>query len=336
MVKGSEKKKLTWLLILQGWTMLWVIIGHAPLAQPTSASVLDQHSHVIANALFSFAYSFHMPLFIMISGYLFNMTRIEKNWPYKSMIKEKWLRLGIPYIVFVSLALCLKILMPGAVDRQVSLDGLGIIMNFVDPFNGALQEMWFIAVIFWYFILYPLYSLILKSRLTIGITALVALILFFIPMSSMPHLFAIDRAVHFFIYFFIGLCISKMKLEKLLGNWWIILTCSMLFVVGYIFNIKLLTPVCGSLAFWGLAVKVDSTFTNGLFSSFRNYTYQIFLIGIFVQMAVKVLASKFSFDGSYPVWWIVCVFSGIFIPVWIAKLAKKYNNIVLLRILGLG
>ena len=24
-------KKINWLLILQGWTMLWVVIGHAPL-----------------------------------------------------------------------------------------------------------------------------------------------------------------------------------------------------------------------------------------------------------------------------------------------------------------
>ena len=36
-------------------------------------------------------------------------------------------------------------------------------MNYLEPFNGALQEMWFVAVIFIYFLLYPLYRYLLKT-----------------------------------------------------------------------------------------------------------------------------------------------------------------------------
>lgn len=329
------KKKLTWLLLLQGWTMLWVIIGHAPLSAPISGNMIDETSHGIANALFSFAYSFHMPLFIMISGYLFNMTRIEKKWQYGKMLKEKWLRLGIPYLVFITLALLLKIFMPGEVDRQVSLSFSGIVMNYLDPFNGALQEMWFISVIFIYFILYPLYPFVLRSKTSIGITFMFSLFLFFIPTSSMPHIFAIDRVIHFFIYFYTGLVISRLRLEKYLSNNYVIIGCLLIFIISYVVNIPLLTPLSGSFSFWGLAIKVDRIFTSNMFSSFRNYTYQIFLIGIFVQIAVKVLASKFQFAGSYPIWWITCVFAGIFIPVGIAILAQRTDNKIIKRILGL-
>ena len=68
----AGKKKINWLLILQGWAMLWVVIGHACLGEAG-------HGPEWENALFHFAYSFHMPLFIMVSGYLFHYTRISDS-----------------------------------------------------------------------------------------------------------------------------------------------------------------------------------------------------------------------------------------------------------------
>lgn len=49
----------------------------------------------------------------MISGYLFYRTRIARRWNYEEMIKEKWLRLGIPYITFITVAIIVKICLPG-------------------------------------------------------------------------------------------------------------------------------------------------------------------------------------------------------------------------------
>lgn len=54
---GKMKKKINWLLILQGWAMLWVVIGHSPI------SLDNMPSYV--RILYDFAYSFHMPLFIL-------------------------------------------------------------------------------------------------------------------------------------------------------------------------------------------------------------------------------------------------------------------------------
>ena len=59
------------------------------------------------------AYSFHMPLFIMISGYLFYLTRIKKPMAYKKMIQDKLYRLGIPYVFFTTFAYILKYLTSG-------------------------------------------------------------------------------------------------------------------------------------------------------------------------------------------------------------------------------
>lgn len=330
-------KKLTWLLILQGWTMLWVVIGHAPLTPVTiqGSNELDITIHNIAKFLFSIAYSFHMPLFIMISGYLFYRTRITKGWKYLEMVKEKWIRLGIPYIVFITLAILLKICMPGSVDRSVDTNAIGIIMNYLAPFNGALQEMWFVAVIMIYFLLYPIYPLLLKSKNSILITIALSIAMFFIPVGTMTDFFAINRAVHFFLFFFIGITISRLKLEQTISSWYAIGISSAIYCISYILKLDPLTSLCGSLAFWGLAIIVDGHLSNNIFHSFRNYTYQIFLIGIFAQIAIKIVYGKVQNEGYYLIFWIACILAGIYVPVIIAKIAERTNNSFLKKLLGL-
>lgn len=71
MKENSNKQKINWLLILQGWAMLWVVIGHSFLGKAGQGPGWE-------NALFHIAYSFHMPLFMLISGYLFHYTRLSK------------------------------------------------------------------------------------------------------------------------------------------------------------------------------------------------------------------------------------------------------------------
>lgn len=73
--------------------MLTVVVGH----------VYDQSNWVYGiyeKYLQDFIYIFHMPLFMFISGYLFNLTKISNNTSYKTVIKEKVVRLLIPYFAF--------------------------------------------------------------------------------------------------------------------------------------------------------------------------------------------------------------------------------------------
>lgn len=270
----SKSKKLTWLLILQAWTMLWVIIGHAPLDKPSSEGV-DMIMHTIAHALFSFAYSFHMPLFIMISGYLFYRTRIVKGWKYPDMIKEKWLRLGIPYLFFISIGIIVKLCFSSGVNRSLDTSPMGFVMNYIDPFNGALQEMWFVAVIFLYFILYPIYSFLLKNVLTTIITIGIGFLLFFIPLNSIPSVFAINRAIHFFIFFFIGLCISRWSLENKIDHWSTIGICIGGYILSYYLKVSIIPAIFASIGFWGIAMKIDRTLTSNLIYSIHFETIHI-------------------------------------------------------------
>ena len=75
--------------------MLWVVIGHAFLGKPGDGPQWE-------NELFNFAYSFHMPLFMLVSGWLFYLTRLRLNkntlsqWTCWAIVKDKAVRLLIP------------------------------------------------------------------------------------------------------------------------------------------------------------------------------------------------------------------------------------------------
>ena len=194
----TEKQKINWLLILQGWAMLWVVIGHSG----PSASFDDYPNY--AMALWQFAYSFHMPLFIMVSGFLFFLTRIDNSkWTYGAMLKEKLVRFGIPFVVFTLLALVMKSVFAGSVDRATTLSVGEFINAILYPYNGPMREFWFLATIMWLFILYPLWKITLKNR-WLTVTLLVLLVVLNIWHPGTEFL-AIRSLCENAIYFFLGI-----------------------------------------------------------------------------------------------------------------------------------
>ena len=77
----AEKKKIEWLSILQGFSMLLVVIGHVSLT-----NVPRDPTTPVATCIERVIYSFHMPLFIFISGWLFYYTCLRKKKGYSNVV----------------------------------------------------------------------------------------------------------------------------------------------------------------------------------------------------------------------------------------------------------
>ncbi|WP_279129928.1 acyltransferase family protein [Alistipes finegoldii] len=328
-------------MLLQGWAMLWVVIGHSPLSVTAFASVFDVDCHECALFLKKIAYSFHMPLFIMISGYLFYITRIDKGASYRKTLTDKFKRLGIPYLFFTVFAFFLKVYV-GGVERPVTLSLKSFVSAFVRPFEGPLQEMWFVAVVLLYFSLLEVYRRILKNNWLSLLCLCCAVGLFFIPVSDMSGVFAFNRAVHFFIFFFLGLLIAANNcFETAIKRSCCIAICLILYVALFGADgveedvVTLVMSLSGCLLCWGLAGKVDRNLSNTIFGSFRNYTYQIFLLGIFIQIGIKLIYNKLGMQGTYPYFYVLCILSGIYIPVLVSKVIQRIDNKYLNMLIGL-
>ena len=103
------KKRIPELDFIKGFAIILVIIGHVV------SQVWSNDPAVYENTLlFRFCYSFHMPLFVFVSGWICSTTiRQDTNWLVKRLK-----RLGIPYILMTTLVFFL--LRNGSISEFIS------------------------------------------------------------------------------------------------------------------------------------------------------------------------------------------------------------------------
>lgn len=144
----NTKKRVYWVDILRGLAMFLVVYGH------TSKS--EEIKHII--------YSFHMPLFFIISG----MSNVfQKNLPLKDFLKKKIKTLIIPYFLLNLALLPLSYYNGsiGAIKQFTILEFLlGILYsNNLGCYDSPSNATWFITTLFLVEILFYFLKKVLKT-----------------------------------------------------------------------------------------------------------------------------------------------------------------------------
>ena len=222
------KNKILWISILQGWAMLLVVLGHTGFVNADGTE-----DFAFCKIVHDGCYSFHMPLFVFVSGGLFYMTRIKKGWAFSRMYVDKLKRLAVPAAFFITMTFMPKILLGSFMVRQVSLYWLDILEAYVNFDKSPLGEMWFVATLLLLMALYPVYKMALKSWR--GEVVLVVLCLL-MKFGDVPHfeynLFAINQLSYYSIYFVAGIFFFKYECQNRLnprivgGQLWLCSRCS--------------------------------------------------------------------------------------------------------------
>ena len=305
--------------------MLWVVIGHAPLGEPGNGPEWE-------NILYNFAYSFHMPLFMMVSGYLFFLTRLG-TWKYLDTIKEKAVRLLIPMLVFTLLAFVAKLLVPTEMNRPVSFGFKELATAFLYPEQSPLMEMWFIATLFWLFLLMPLWKWSIQHTWIMSVLLSLLVVLHFFPPDI--QLFCIGKMCSYAVFFYSGVVLSKsMAVERLREvEKWLLLSIGILLYAGGCFLSAPFVITLGGLAFSIALALLLERYISKAFFLFRDYTYQIFLMGIFVQILVRI-GFRHS-NMPYFLAFLLSILAALYIPVLISRLAKSIAWKPLLICLGI-
>ena len=327
----AEKKKIHWLLILQGWAMLWVVIGHA------GPSPTKDDFPPYALFLHDFAYSFHMPLFIAISGFLFYLTRLSsKKWKYWPMLKEKLVRFGIPFLVFTIFGMVLKSVFSGSIDRATTISLSEFANAILYPYNGPMREFWFLATIMWYFALFPVWKLVLRYK-WLSVVVLLGLAALSIWHPNSDFLAISHASLHAFFFYGGILCATlyEKNADIVIKNGFApisFLAGVCLYIVGRLWDIPLVTPLGGAGFSLAIALWLDRINPKTFFT-FRDYTYQIYLLGIFFNVIISILRTKFGWP--FGPMYIVSMILGLYMPVLISKLLEWFNWKPLLLCVGL-
>ncbi len=148
----------------------------------------------------SFIFSWHMPLFFMISGFFLKLDQ-----PVRDFIKKDFHRLMIPYLIFALLGLIVEILKRFVLHRDTlsmtqSLKGIFIEMNFEGLQTHYGFVLWFLPTLFLARLL--IYSLYLRQQ-SHFLSVLVVVGMFALSFwLRLP--FAIDHAMNAVLWVWLG------------------------------------------------------------------------------------------------------------------------------------
>ena len=153
-----------------------------------------------------FIYSFHMPLFFCISGYLFAKSKSLEKTGYFKWLCNKSKRLLIPYFVISAVSFVPKTLLE--VGNLNNINAIEIFKMFFAPRLNIWGHFWFLPVIFILYFAFGLWKIFLYNKLKcqkslVIATFLVTLILHFLK-TDITWL-GISDLCQFAIYFVVGI-----------------------------------------------------------------------------------------------------------------------------------
>lgn len=174
--------------IMQAIAMILVILGH---------HLLDFMPDIYTKIHF-YIYTFHMPLFIFISGFLISYS-YKTTIPYLKYIKKRFIKFFIPYLIigiFVSILYYFLYKEP-IINNIINL--------IISPKESSTTFLWYIYMLFFLYLLYPLIHRALENNIIILILVLIAIYLNLNPIKT--PILCLDYFTKYFIFYLLG-CIS--------------------------------------------------------------------------------------------------------------------------------
>ncbi len=345
------KKSDKLMALISIWGILLVLIGHSGFTDLEIASKLsDIHLWI---------YSFHMPLFFFVSGYLYSLTNKSFNKiNRRKFMWKKFKRLLIPYFVLGTIIFVIKLVFSSlsSVTREFSIKGFIYMFLVPQSADSTLGFLWYVETLFVIFLIVSVipptahvYSdrsrISLKnSAFTICNIILCWGLWFFLPSSSKASFLNLTSVLWYLPFFLFGILFQTNGGENMIfkisrgkaAYFWILLC--LVIHISLLFGLRPYIPIkiCNILtALSGLSFSIllcqkllSFRFIHKLILPQSDKVYTLYLLSWFGQYPAQILTINILHLN-----WFIC-FCAIFIsstlfPLivhWIiGKLSKKYN-----------
>ena len=304
---------------LKGYACFLVLFGHVIMGIRLAGINIPS----FFGGVEKFVWSFHVALFMFLSGVVYKETGEWKSKKTKvRFIVHKLLNLGIPYFAFSAVYILINSFVGETNTHSSALDILNI-------WKTPVAQYWFLYALFFLFCIWTGFSGILKNWQT---TLIVVLIGYIVPLCGLS-LGIFDIVFSSALAFGIGTVVNFSYISKLptLGKYISVLahlaTGVLLIVFGkieepFVKEIMILFGIYSSIMFISLLgnCKIIARFL--LFMN--KYSFQIYLLHTIFTAGIRIILIRISITE----WWIHVVLGtvcGIVFSVLAAVIAKKIN-----------
>lgn len=191
---GRKQPRIEYLDIAKAICIVLVVIGHfnpstAPEGWFTAVNVI---------------YTFHMPLFMFVSGFLFSKT--YRPQPYLEFVSRKFKHLMVPYLLTSVFIIGIKLTMQGILPVKNTAQVQDFLTMLYRP--SAAVHLWFIWALMLLYLIAPL-----CRRKYAGIAFLAfATVLWLLPIN-LPDIFSLNHFKANAVFFATGLVTGSFELN---------------------------------------------------------------------------------------------------------------------------
>ncbi len=253
----------------KGLAILFVYLGHSILYHPIQMGSLYPWCHTLGQ----FIVSFNMPMFFIISGYLFSKTRKSTVELYKG----KTMRILVPYLFTMLILVGVKLVLPASLSYNSAVVGgiKSLIINAL-CYGG---DRWFVYTLFIIFLLLiPVRVWLKKKWLDWVIIAVLTAVYF---LDFLPTIFALDKVFYYMVFFIAGYMLdeyySAIKSWSL-KYWWLIyvvfIMANIVFVdelVKVKFLYRFILPFTGTLGVMTMAFQLEKVIEKSKVAQYIEY-----------------------------------------------------------------
>ncbi len=157
-------------------------------------------------------YYFHVPLFFICSGYLYQKYSQVVSWEsWRKNVVKKVINLGIPYFVFSILTWILKTLFADLTSNAIG----GIVeVLFINPYS----PYWYLYVLFIIFLLIPTMQSGKSLGILLAIAVIMKAIICALPRHPLWEIYAMYGLFSFTIWFVLGMGLAVIGSERIKGR----------------------------------------------------------------------------------------------------------------------
>ena len=295
---GTANKNNSLMTLLSIWGIVLVVLGHSGFEE----TIIQDKLHF----LHSWIYSFHMPLFFLISGFLYSLTNSDfLKIPTLKFLKKKTTRLLVPYLALGVLLFVIKFAFSGLSHASRSFSVAGFFAMFVNTGypSSTMGYLWYVFTLFVIFFIVSLLALCRINLKDIRISLLLALGFWCLSYSCHITGWAnLSSVCRYIPYFLLGIAFEG-KYAKIMqsisrrGGYIVLIITALSSIILTMVKIPLpqyvLEParaLIGIIMSVSLAVVVlKSEWINNNILPLGKYTYSIYLLSWFGQYAIKIL-----------------------------------------------
>lgn len=317
--KAAARTREKWVDDVKVIACILVVLGHF-FQSMTKSNILSE------NGLYQWfnttIYYFHVPLFFICSGYLYQKySKVNSVGSWCKNVAKKALALGVPYATFTTATWVLKKVFSSSVNDQIG--GLGDTL-FLHP----TAPYWYLYALFFIFLVTPTFSDVKAAAVGL-IVALAAKVL--ILTGGGYSIYAVSTVLSNEIWFVLGMGICTFNVQMkgkraqgtIFGLLFIILS-----IVVYTAEISgsMISFIMGFLACVAvilMAADFEEMFSRGM-DFLAKYTMPIFLMHTLFAAPLRSVLLKVGVTSAvaHVVLGLGISFAGPIIAAWIMKKTK--------------